>query len=39
MDGLRGLNDQLEGTRLPRIPEEVIDGILQRESLDLLGLD
>jgi len=39
MDGLRRLNDQLEGTRLPRIPEEVIDGILQRDALDLLGLD
>ena len=39
MDGLRRLNDQLEGTKLPRIPDDVIEGIIHRDSLALLGLD
>ena len=39
MDGLRKLNDQVEGTKLPRIPDEVIEGIINRNSLSLLGLD
>ena len=36
---IRRFNDQLEGTRLPRIPDEVIDGIIHRDSLKLLGLE
>ena len=39
MDGLRRLNDQLEGTKLPRIPDDVIEGIIHRDSLTLLGLE
>ena len=39
MDGLRKLNDQVEGTNLPRIPDEVVEAIINRDSLSLLGLD
>ena len=39
MSKIRRVNDQLEGTRLPRIPSEVIEGIFNRDSLDLLGLE
>ena len=39
MEKTRRLNDQLEGTRLPRIPEEVIEGIINRNALELLGLE
>ncbi len=39
MDGIRRFNEQVEGTSLPRIPEEVIEGIFQRNALELLGLD
>ncbi len=35
---LRGINDIVEGTRLPRIPEEAIEGIIHRDALALLGL-
>jgi len=38
IDGLRGVNQIVEGTRLPRIPEEAIEGIIFRDSLPLLGL-
>jgi hypothetical protein len=38
MDKIRRLNDQLEGTKLPRIPDDVIEGIFHRNSLELLGL-
>ena len=37
-DGLRGVNDILEGTALPRVPAAVIDGILERDALQVLGL-
>ena len=36
---LRRLNDQVAGTPLPKIPDEVIDQILQRDVLAELGLD
>lgn len=36
--GLQGVNDILEGTSLPRIPAAVIDGILSRDPLRILGL-
>ena len=32
------VNDILEGTKLPRVPEEEMEGILHRDSLSLLGL-
>ena len=35
---LRGLNDQLEGTKLPRVAEEVLEAVIHRDSLGLLGL-
>ncbi len=38
MQKLRRLNDQVEGTRLPRIPDEMIEQIIHRDSLELLGL-
>ena len=36
---MRRLNDQVEGTNLPRIPEDVIDSIINRDSLAILGLE
>lgn len=36
--GLRGVNAILEGTALPRVPAAVIDGILARDPLAVLGL-
>ena len=38
MAGLRATNDILEGTALPRVPEEEIEAIIHRDSLQLLGL-
>jgi hypothetical protein len=38
MDGLRRVNAILEGTQLPRVPEEKIEEIIYRDSLALLGL-
>lgn len=34
----RGINAILEGTRLPRVPEEEIEGIIHRDTPGLLGL-
>ena len=39
MAGLRNANALVEGTALPRVPDDVIEGIIHRESLSLLGLD
>ena len=36
--GLRGINRLVEATSLPRIPNEVIDAIIERPTLELLGL-
>ena len=36
--GLRGLNDMLEGTKLPRLNAEEIEALIYRDSLSLLGL-
>ncbi|TDD57646.1 amidohydrolase [Kribbella antibiotica] len=36
--GLRTVNDMLEGTKLPRVPDEVIDGIIHADALAALGL-
>ena len=38
LNGLRGVNQVAEGTGFPRIPEEVIEGIIQRNTLELLGI-
>lgn len=39
IDAFRNINSIVEGTRLPRIPEEVIETIIHRDSLGLLGLE
>lgn len=36
--GLRKLNAQLEGTRLPKLDEDEIEGLIHRDSLQRLGL-
>lgn len=36
--GLRNLNQQLEGTRLPRLDEQQIESLIHRDSLQILGL-
>ncbi len=38
IDGLRALNNQLDGTALPRLDVEQIEALIQRDSLALLGL-
>ncbi len=37
--GLRGLNDMLEGTKLPRLDTQQIEALIHRDSLKLLGLE
>lgn len=37
--GLRRVNDIVEGTRMPRIPDDVIDGIVHADALAHLGLE
>ena len=37
--GLRGLNQMLEGTALPRLRPEELEALIHRDSLSLLGLD
>ena len=39
IDGLRGINDLVEGTKLPKIPEAVIEEIIQRNTLEILELE
>jgi uncharacterized protein len=38
IDAMGTVNDILEGTRLPRVPEQAMEEILHRNSLELLGL-
>ncbi len=38
MDGLRRVNAILDGTHLPRVPEDKIEEMIHRDSLALLGL-
>jgi len=38
IEGLRGLNQMLTGTSLPRLNEEAIERLIYRDSLPLLGL-
>jgi predicted TIM-barrel fold metal-dependent hydrolase len=39
IEGTLRVNDILEGTKLPRVPEEEIHAIIHRDSLALLGLE
>lgn len=39
IDGIRKLNDMLEGTKLPRLDPAQIEAMIQRDSLRLLGLE
>jgi hypothetical protein len=39
IEGTRRVNDILEGTKLPRVPEDEIEAIIHRDSLTLLGLN
>jgi len=39
MEALRRVSDIVEGTKLPRVPEEEIEKIIHRDALSLLGLD
>ena len=38
ISGIRGLNDMLEGTKLPRLDPAQIESMIHRDSLALLGL-
>lgn len=38
IDSFRKINDVAEGTKMPRIPEEVIEGIIHRNTPEILGL-
>jgi uncharacterized protein len=38
IDGLRKLNDMVEGTKLPRLDKQQIENLIYRDSLRLLGL-
>jgi len=37
--GVKNLNHIIEGSNLPKVPEDVIDDILNRDSLAILGID
>ena len=39
IEGLRSLNDQLEGTALPRLNAEALETVINRDSLSILGLE
>jgi predicted TIM-barrel fold metal-dependent hydrolase len=39
MDGLRNLNGFARKHHLPEVPQELLEGIIQRDSLTLLGLE
>jgi hypothetical protein len=38
LDGMRGLNAMLEGTKLPRLNMEKMEQMFERDTLGLLGL-
>jgi predicted TIM-barrel fold metal-dependent hydrolase len=38
IDSLRRVNEIVEGTKLPRVPEKVIEGIINRNTPGILGL-
>jgi hypothetical protein len=37
--GLRSLNAMLAGTALPRLDEQAIESLIERDSLRILGLE
>ena len=39
IEGLYGLNHLVQGTNLPTIPREQLRSIVEREALDLLGIE
>ena len=39
VDGIRGLNDMLEGTKLPRLNPEQIEQMIHRDTLKLLCIE
>ena len=39
LQGMRQLNDMLEGTKLPRLNAEKMEAMFQRDTLRLLGID
>lgn len=38
MEALRNINAMTAGTNLPKIPDEVVRGIIERDTLEVLGL-
>jgi hypothetical protein len=38
MTALRKVNEMVDGTKLPRIPESKIEEMINRDTLDLLGI-
>jgi len=39
MDSLRGLSEYAQGTNLPRIPDDVIEHLIHRNSMDVLQIE
>jgi predicted TIM-barrel fold metal-dependent hydrolase len=39
IDGIRGLNTMLDGTKLPRLNEDSIERMIQRDGLKVLGIE
>lgn len=39
LDALRGVNEMVAGTRLPRIPEDEIEALIHRDALGMLGIE
>ena len=39
IEAFRNINKVVEGTNLPRVPEQVIEDIIHRDTLHILGLD
>jgi predicted TIM-barrel fold metal-dependent hydrolase len=39
IEGIRNLNNMLEGTKLPRLDVEQIEAMIYRDSFSLLGLE
>ena len=38
LDGMRGLNDMLEGTRLPRLSVDKMERMFARDTISELGI-
>jgi len=39
IDGLRAVNDPAAGTGMPRVPDDAVEAIIERDALAALGLD